>query len=438
MNSAFKLRLFEPDTEHGAVANVHPSAASCSSSLATAPANQLGRSEVGSLNPGSAGVDSAVTISDVWRRRMCGSLKARGRTAATLREYETAVSLWQSFWESAPEIQGEVKRGSVVGTEPQFYPNQQSEPPIYLISSVQFEAFQTWLSASIEPITINKRIADLLKIVRHAAKLGLCRGVPEVDLLQARKGGEKIKLPLEHVDAIYEACGVAEWPTIAKHKGQSYQLPFQPANYWRWLIVWLFNYGARVQDFVAYESSKRPLTWSSISTDQESPRTYAKSEWGWFHFVPTKTRWTKDVPLVLAMNETTALHLRAIRPGRLSGDDRLMPITFDKRRFRATWKAIAQAARVKPKRLQDPNGHGYQLKHFRDTCASFHNDNLPGAASMILGHTTPTEGKAVTAAHYDDFEERIVKAMQLEQPASFKAIRDRSQKYLPFLNDCDP
>ena len=92
--------------------------------------------------------------------------------------------------------------------------------------------------AKVSPATINAELRTIRAALRRAAKWKCLQHVPEFNWAR-----EPDKLPRflteEHFDAIYQACNVAKRPT---------GLPYEPADWWRGLLVFLYFTGWRISE----------------------------------------------------------------------------------------------------------------------------------------------------------------------------------------------
>lgn len=468
MSSA--LRIFDPGSVGASTTTTgaqHGLGGSRVEALPTEPPNQSSVS-VGAQSKTPEGPQAdGLTVSEIWLSQLRPALAKNGQVA-TIREYQTAVNLWRTFWAEQSEGQptpdsgsSDVKLGSLAagydrpsvlqteGLLPSLTTLQAApEPPAANIVARDLQRFQKWLNRSTrEFVTVNKRVASIQTIMREGAKEGHCQGAPALSKLSCDETAEPVCLTEQEVNSIYQACKVATWPEYSYDvTGQRVEMPHSASWYWRWLIVWLYNYGARVQDFASYETRKPGLQWDAVRFDSSHPtRAGRKGEldcrYGWFSFVPTKTQRVKKKKnqparkLHLPMNEATKLHLAALKPNKVGGA--IFACPNNKKRFYATWKSIIKASRVTLDEDVDPKGRGVQLKHFRETCATVHYEHSTASvASKILGHSMARgEGSATTQKHYISYEKRVLEAVQnLPQPESFWDIKDRSQKTLPFFD----
>lgn len=377
-----------------------------------------------------AGATEGPTLSAIWDQFWKPKLLSRGAKKTTLAQYQSHVRAWVKWTRQNPPD----------GLD-SMCPIEFREPPASLISQEMLQAFQEhMLREGLAKITARNRCDALRAILREAAKRNLIERVPEFEPAATcdDEQSPEIVLPYEHVDAIYRACSVATWPeTAVDHLGVERYLPVSPAAYWRLMVVWLFTFGMRVQDLVAYQPGKRGLTWREVWLHAESPRSSNRNRFGWFFFVPQKTSRTRKRELVLPLSEFARLHLDAVRPSQVVPSMPVFPFPVDAKRFRAQRQAIMRASGVMPKPLLDPGGKGYLLSHFRATCATWYDYHAKGSspASAILGHAGRGGGRdglaRITARHYVRHEKKIIRAVRtLPQPESFSAILHRTQGLL--------
>jgi integrase len=93
----------------------------------------------------------------------------------------------------------------------------------------------------VSPATVNKELRHLRAVVRKANKWGYLPRVPEIDFLK-----EPGKLPTyvspAHFAKLYQHADAARWP----HEG-----PFEPADWWRALMVAAYMTGWRIGSLLA-------------------------------------------------------------------------------------------------------------------------------------------------------------------------------------------
>jgi len=350
-----------------------------------------------------------LTIREVFERHKLPELTTRGRARATLAEYRCHLARWEewaaNYWITNPVVQ-DVKRA-------------------------ELEAFRVWLGKrpKASARTVNKHLGTIECLLATAAEHWLIDRAPKLEPLSASKAGRKLYLSYDQLSRLYQACGVAEWPKRRKSGGN---LSYGPAAGWRALIVLLFNYGARTQEFVAYRRTELPaLTWRQVSWDEESPADagQCRCRFGWMWYTPAKQKRAKPDPLVLPLNEVAAGHLRSLATPLGAREE--LPVfdwPWSPKELYGQWQAIVDAAGVRPKKsLDGSEDDEYSLKHLRKTCATWHQQHSPGVAPLILGHAK----RSVSDEHYVAAEGQILRAvLGLPQPEAFyeglkKPVTDR-------------
>ena len=358
-------------------------------------------------------------------------LVQEGRKQSTIREYRTAIRAWESYWLSGINRGEPDEKPSVSRTEghlSSFDPGETQEPSIDQISRDHLAEFRGWYSAgSRGKLQVNKCLKNIQAILTAAEDSDEIEAAPKLRMLTAAKNTGKTYLSYDHVDAIYRACSVAEWPT-KDHNRQ--ELKFSPEQYWRAAVVLFFNYGFRTQELIAYENDHESLKWGQVSFEEESPASEVTNSHGWFWYTPQKQEDIKPEPLVLPMPFLVKAHIKSIWHYQAEDSSLVFPFPRNKKRFYATWTAIAKAAGVKPKAaLTSKNRRTYQIKDFRKTCATWHNVNFRGIAPFVLGHASRDSGSvAMTDGHYDNPEMALIKAFStLAQPSSFALVQNENQ-----------
>ena len=355
-------------------------------------------------------------------------MRAEGAKKAALSPYLTALKAWETYWceryLSRRINSSDLTNGgaSVPQTDSQKSQGKTKvyDPPIDRITKAHLESFRQWLMPGRTAITVNNYLRSIGTILRSADTWLDGQKEPKVKRLKARKAARKIVISIDHVDTIYRSCESATWPS-QNRSGQ----PIDPAEQWRAAVVLFFCFGFRTQEVVRYQSWRRSLSWENFHWQSASPGlSDAVNDHGWLCYVPEKQEGVKPEPLVLALPELVALHLRALwsNQGRPESG-----IVFDwpwnERSFRSTWRAICRAGGVKPKL-----GSGvprYTIKHFRKTATTYHNLAEPGIAPYIVGHA---DRESVSDRHYNNPELATTRALQkFPLPKSFDLIRNTNQ-----------
>jgi hypothetical protein len=226
--------------------------------------------------------------------------------------------------------------------------------PIKDITSSLMRAFQEWLfaSTSLSPSSVNKMVREILTTIAMAGDDGL-----EVKTVRCKRlaepTGAKIYFDDKQVASLWNAAAAMQWPSESKSRGFS-GTGISPGDFWRCAIVLLRSYGMRVQDLVAYETGKTPVTWREVCFDAKTPNPNGREEWalGWFTYRSSKvgrqyylpmTKYTRaaiDRLYAGAQKRATAAGLDAV-----PGDWAVMPSPRGGALPRY-WKALCLAAEV--------------------------------------------------------------------------------------------
>ena len=273
------------------------------------------------------------------------------------------------------------------------------DPPVGEITNRTLAAFRDALlqEAGLAPVSVKGAIQHLRPILNrlgppgyrnHAGEAILDR-VPWCKLPRVPRTMPRIASPAE-LDRLYHACDSAVAP--------QYGVP--AADFWRCLLVFLYNVGSRREDTFG-------LPPSAVSFE-ERLLTFRAHKTGKLHTVP--------------LNEITLLHLRSIwADGRRA---EIFPVaTWRRRGIYKQWKALQQVAGINPP---------LPLHHLRKTCGSRLAAVGFDVAKHVLGHAP----QGVTEVFYLNPTDRIREAVdRLPQPESFQSIRDRvPADALPALN----
>lgn len=363
-------------------------------------------------------------------------------------DYRRWVTRWEEFWRLMPEVFEVPKPGSKL--------KHRLANPVFYFPAITRTHLRIWRDfltdpgekrRSYAPLSAgmaNKHVGGIISLLRCAQELELIDSVPSIQPLEAAPfKARKLYFQVTELNRLYEACGAATWPW--KRGGQyrrNEPLEFTPATYWRAAIVLWTNFGFRTQELVRYERDERPLTWSNIWTEPEtpSPAGRAVNEFGWLTYVPKKqdTAGHKSDPVVLPLNRCVRAHIESVRPPDWSGDMPLFPFPLASTDFYATFRIICDAAGVRPKR--DPRSGKrprFSPGHFRKTASSLLNLHCRGLGPVVTGHADRQHGlrdlvTAVAARHYDNPELWLVEQLNaFQQPEAFLRLKwdphDRQQ-----------
>lgn len=171
--------------------------------------------------------------------------------------------------------------------------------PLSAITSSILRAFQEWLGETtcLSPSVRNKYVREVLTTIKLAADEGIevrpvrCRRLPEPT-------GAKIWLDELQVACLWAEAEAMTWPPRDGSRAFG-GTGVSPATWWRAVLILLRVYGMRVQDLVAYQRGKSPVTWADITFDGRTPNPHGREEWplGWMYYQSSKVGRKYYLPL---------------------------------------------------------------------------------------------------------------------------------------------
>lgn len=329
--------------------------------------------------------------------------------------------------------------------------------PLGDITSSLVRRFQEWLTATttLSPSSINKTVREVLTTIALAGDEGLeirnvrCKRITEPT-------GAKIWLDELQVGQLWLAAGEMNWPPRdAKRRGKFTGTGLTPSTFWRAIIVLLRAYGIRVQDLVAYQRGKYPITWGDVSFEPRTPNPHGREEWplGWLYYQSGKVGRKYYLPLTphtrAAIDRLhTAAKARADAAGLpgIPSDWRILPCPQGGALPRY-WKTLCDKANVvKPikklgvEQIGDKwiartnvsekkfstkekaekwldSADSYVLEDFRSTAATFYALIEKTLPNKVCGWFDPNEKKNVGRNNYINDEPFLLKYL----PGSFQA-----------------
>lgn len=271
-------------------------------------------------------------------------------------------------------------------------------PPVSAITNYVMHQFKERLFTNpirgkqYEATTVNKHLRNIEAILsaigpkdRHNPYAhGILSEVPRVP--PAKEGeAEPVVASAEEISCIYKACQTATWP-------RSDRLGYATCDYWRALLVFLFNVGCRKSEF-------KLLTQQDCNLQE-----------GIVLVRSCKTRKKRPLPI----NRTVISHLTKIwLPRRVyvwytQSNDRML---YEQ------WEKIQLAADIyvpRPEGSDRRNVFGFH--ELRKTCATEMFLTNPGVAQQFCGHSSID----TTTRHYVNMRTVLRAAVeQREQPAAF-------------------
>ena len=349
-------------------------------------------------------------------------LEATNAAAATQAEYRTTVNRWRDWC----ELQRNLHRC--------YTPMQ--------VTSLDYEkckAFLDWCfdAASAEgaknPGRVhNKHRAHLSAVFRWLADPESGDGVEISSVPTLPKPREQRSeaghwyLEESEINAIY-------WQTYSLTIRGFKNAAVPVGAYWRAALVFFYNYGVDTGTVFPYLQRHQPLLWRHVFASPTCPDRSIKlpeeltTEFGWIHYKRTKT----GKSFVRPMNRVVQLHLDSIRP---AGDPEsyaeqrvfLGGTARPTERFRLLWQAAKVPAKIDPETGEPCE---WVFKDLRKTSATWHDANVPGSGSPILGHAIEGSAK-VTSQHYSSGGPLLAarSLLTLPQPEAFRSIYDDSIK----------
>ncbi len=330
--------------------------------------------------------------------------------------------------------------------------------PVSAITSSVVRRFQCWLAESTTwgPSSINKAVREVLATLALAGDEGLevrparCKRIPEPT-------GAKIYLDELQIACLWSAAEGMSWPAKESRlrTGSTFTgtgLP--PSTFWRATLILLRTYGMRVQDLVAYERDKIPITWADICFDPRTPNPHGREEWalGWLYYQSGKVGRKYYLPLtrhtraaVDRLRAAAELRAKALGLDHVPSDWPILPCPHGGGLPRV-WKTLCDAARVsKPIKLigVEPDGDkwvartnvserrfssereaqlwlegaaSYVLEDFRSTAATFYATIEKTLPNKICGWADG-EKKNVGRTNYINDEPFLLKYL----PGSYQA-----------------
>ncbi len=255
-------------------------------------------------------------------------------------------------------------------------------PPVGEIDDDRLKAFQSsCIEAGLRPETINTTWTHIRTILRRLSPpvtgnpLGqaVIDRVPHVYALPIRR-----KIPRfvksDELNRLYRACESADWPRTI----------IPPADWWRTLLVVIYNCGPRYSDLMALSQDNFDL--------HEKILEFKAQKTGKQHVIP--------------LNRVTLAHLERIWSPR----EKLLPVGSWYKKIRTEWHELQDLAGIE--------------KHFtfhdlRRTCATVYCKVRADLGGTILGHSL----NSVTQVSYLNPVELLREpAEQLEQPSEFLEI----------------
>ncbi len=245
-------------------------------------------------------IDESMTVRLAYERyRVPTFMRLEKRYAA---DCAAALARWEVFETRLGELAQRIR-----------YPLRTQD-----VTSSHLQAFAQWLSDTtcLGPDRINNNVGEVLAILKLAADNG-----HEIRSLRYKRlpkvVGAKIFFDPTQIARLWLAAGETTWPPQeCRKRGLGFGgTGMESSTWWRAVIILMRTYGMRVQDLVAYQGEKQPLTWRGITFDAQSPNPSAKGkegcqwELGWLSYRAgkLKSRGGKQYYLPLTKHSRAAI-----------------------------------------------------------------------------------------------------------------------------------
>lgn len=223
----------------------------------------------------------------------------------------------------------------------------------------------------------------------------------------------------DELDALY-------WATYRMHSPRGWKSPWPIGYYWRTALALFITYGVDTQLVFYVDRHATPLRWQNVYGPGLSPNRSSKQEspHGWLAWSRQKTGRQFCAPLT----DVVAAHLQSIRPASAGDEDPIFGRAGGGRPCER-FQELVKLAKIAEKFDTLTNSKvAWTLKDLRKTCSTRHDENLPGASSVVLGHADGSVAD-VTRVHYRNPGPLLFRAIStLPYPPAFRAILDDSVK----------
>jgi len=359
-------------------------------------------------------------------------LAASGASAATRVEYGTTVRKYRD-WLDEPRLRealAAMQDGSDGGRSSANCVRSTRPDAVRALNRESLAEFLEWVRIQSEHDdssnpgrTHNKVRGNLSAALRWACEQGLIDAVPQLPKKREQRDEAGLHfLDESEINRLY-------WATH-RLSLRGWRETYAPLGaYWRAALVVFYNYGVDTGTVFGYLPRHEPLLWRHVSFDADCPDRSQKieAEWGWLYYRRTKTGRKFMRPL----NRVVSEHLRSLLPRRPQAvpDEMLEEEIFRGGSTRPAdrFRALCRLAKLAPKLdFETGKTSDWTFKDLRKTASTWHDQNVPGSGSAVLGHAI--EGSArVTAKHYSNTSPLAAKSiLTLPQPASFRSIYDDS------------
>lgn len=351
-----------------------------------------------------------VELRKVYERYQKPAAIAAEVSSKHLKDIELHLSVWESFWQHY--------RASTPAEQRIRYP---------LLPGVKrehLEMFRRHLqSTGLGSRTCNKYLGSIRSIMVTAENHALLKLRPRLERLpESPAAGTKIYFRDSQIDALMRSSAFATWPS-KRATG------VEPAVFWQAAIVLYRSYGFRVQELLAYEREKTPLTWKAITFDAETPNPESEetNDLGWLSYTPPKTRRFKSDPIYLPLTRYTRLALDLMSEGKTKDEGLIFRMPRAQESFFDEWHALLSRGKVKAKTGQ------FNPKHFRKSCATGLSRHKAGLATAVCrwGSSKNDSAEAKVALdHYIQEDSILMELHSVPWPESFEEFAIAAENLL--------
>lgn len=329
------------------------------------------------------------------------------------KQKQTLREVWDQYGFDESSKTNSKKHISEIGLHLRRWESHFTNQKKVQVRKIERNHLETWrrslIDSGLSPRTANKHLGTVRKILILAVDNNIIQNRPKLPSLSEPKGTQKLYLRNEQIDALFDVAESLRWP---KSK-------ISPADWWRCALIMYRTYGFRTQELLAYESSKRPLTWKAIHYNTESPDENSNEmcDFGWLSYVPPKTKKKKPDPITVPLTKYTRAALDIMAKAKISEDSQLFPSPRHQERFFETWYGWLKAANVTPKNPELV----FQPRHLRKTAATYMNQHRPGLATAVCRWGKSVEAD-VAQDHYIANDLLLRELHNVEVPKSFEAF----------------
>jgi hypothetical protein len=329
-----------------------------------------------------------VSFRDVWETYLQPAILDAKCTTKHIQETELHLRRWETFW-------------------------NKKQPLVCKCDRKHLETWRRHLMSleKYKPRSINKHLGSIRSILVAADKNGILKRRPKLEQLpdDTLDPTRKIYLRDEQIDQLMSKTSSLVWPA------KSFT-GIEPSDWWRCAIVMYRTYGFRPQELLAYDSSKKAISWSNITFAIESPNPSSEqqNQHGWLHYTPPKTKRKKPHPLYLPLTRHARAALNTIAATRRPIDSPLFPMPHSQTGFLTQWYAWFEDAGVHPK----IEGARFKPYCMRKTCATLLSQYKDGLASAVCRWGSSNEAK-VAQDHYISNDGVLKSLHDAPMPKSF-------------------